>query len=230
MDFLKDRRVVLTIVGGLIALAVGLGLAFGARMMDSGPKAPPPASKGGLVVETGRMDDTKLDAARPLRCFVEGQFVGELTLADCAKRNGVATGALDVGIDESGALAGSNGMTTQFSPLPPPQATPAPAPAPAPMPAPAPVPDVAPSAPAPVAAACWKYDNGIWRKVGDLPLNACLQTLYAGHCARRGGASYGRWADPTLRLVPGKVEIASDNRTFRTLVGQDRSCNVEAVP
>ncbi|MFO1014385.1 MAG: hypothetical protein U1E50_11545 [Caulobacteraceae bacterium] len=229
MEFLKDRRVVLTIVGGLIALALGLGLAFGAKMMDSGPKDAPPASKGGLVVETGRMDDTKLDAARPLRCFVEGQFVGELTLADCARRNGVATGALDVGIDESGALAGSNGTTTQFTPLPPTPA-PTPAPAPAPVVTPAPAPAAAPAAPAPIGAACWKYEGGAWRKIGDLPLNACVQTLYAGHCERRGGATYGRWADQTLRLVPRRVEISPDNRTFRTLVEQDSACNVASVP
>jgi hypothetical protein len=41
---------------------------------------------------------------------VGGQFVGELPLADCAKRNGVATGGLDVGLDPAGALAaGTNG-------------------------------------------------------------------------------------------------------------------------
>ena len=37
-----------------------------------------------------------------------GSFVGEITLAECAKKNGVATGALDVGVDETGALAAAD--------------------------------------------------------------------------------------------------------------------------
>ena len=37
-----------------------------------------------------------MDATHPLRCFVAGQFAGEMTLAACAKRNGVSTDALDV--------------------------------------------------------------------------------------------------------------------------------------
>ena len=45
-----------------------------------------------------------------------GQFVGEFTLAECARRNGVATDALDVGIDETGALAAA--PTAAFAPPP----------------------------------------------------------------------------------------------------------------
>jgi len=87
-----------------VALAAGLGIAFFIMSRDHGSKAPPPASRGGLIVETARPKDEKLDMSRPLRCFVNGQMVGELTLADCAQRNGVATGSLDVGLDESGAI------------------------------------------------------------------------------------------------------------------------------
>src|SRR5206468_8925951 len=63
-----------------------------------------------------------------LRCFVNGQFVGELPLAVCAQRNGVATGSLDVGLDPSGALAAaSNAASSGLTPLPsqaPPQSLP----------------------------------------------------------------------------------------------------------
>src|SRR6185437_52804 len=86
------------------------------------PAEPPPASQGGLTVVSGRDDDTKLDPKRPLRCFVGGQFVGELPLAVCAQRNGVATGALDVGLDQAGALAATNGVNSTLTPLPTPQA------------------------------------------------------------------------------------------------------------
>ena len=79
----------------------------------------PPASQGGLVVQTGRDDDIKLDPKRPLRCFVNGQFVGELPLSDCAQKNGVATGALDVGLDQSGALAAANAGGAHLTPLSP---------------------------------------------------------------------------------------------------------------
>ena len=82
MEFLKDRRIVLAI-GGALALLAGLGIAIG-LVAGGGRKAdtPPPASQAGLVVEMGRDDDAKLDPARPLRCFVGGQFVGEITLAE----------------------------------------------------------------------------------------------------------------------------------------------------
>jgi hypothetical protein len=80
-----------------------------------------PASQAGLIVEQGRDDDTRLDPARPIRCFVEGQFAGEITLTECARRNGVATGALDVGVDETGALAASGSAGTMLTPLPPPK-------------------------------------------------------------------------------------------------------------
>ena len=86
---------------------------------DKKPTEEPPASRAGLIVETGRADDTKLDPARPLRCFVGGAFVGEITLAECAKKNGVATGALDVGVDETGALAAADQAGMVLTPLPP---------------------------------------------------------------------------------------------------------------
>ena len=121
MELLKDRRVLL---GGGAALAViaGLGVAFALMGgKDRKPAEEPPASRAGLIVETGRPDDTQLnDPARPLRCFVGGQFVGETTLAECAKKNGVATGALDVGVDETGALAAADQAGTVLTPLPPP--------------------------------------------------------------------------------------------------------------
>lgn len=207
------------LVGGA-AVAVVLGVGIAAAVMSGGkPKGPPPAAQTGLVVEVGREDDGKLDPARPLRCFVSGAFVGEITLAECAKKNGVATGALDVGVDETGALAAANEAGTVLTPLPP--ANPAPAPAPA-APVAAPV-------NAPVAA-CWRYQGAEWRKIpGDMPLNACVQTLFAGRCERPGGATYGRWAEETLRLVPGKVEASTDNRTFRSLVEQPATCAIPPV-
>ena len=118
MDVLKDRRV-LALGGMAIALVAGLIVAFVLVRRPNASAEAPPASEAGLVVQTGRDDDTKLDPMRPLRCFVAGQFVGELPLSACAKRNGVATGALDVGLDPSGALAGSSGTNSDITPLPP---------------------------------------------------------------------------------------------------------------
>ena len=207
------------------ALLLGLGIALGITAHNNKPAEPPPASQAGLVVETGKADDGKLDPARPLRCFVGGQFVGELTLAQCAQRNGVATDALDVGVDPSGALAAAEQAGTVLTPLPP-AAEPA-APAAAPPSAPAAVAPQAVSAP---AGACWRYSESQWRKLPtDLTLNACVQTLFAGHCERQGGATYGRWLQQTLRLVPGRVEVSGDNRSFRTLVEQGGGCSVPPV-
>jgi hypothetical protein len=216
LEFLKDRRVVLA-GGAAVALLLGLGLA--AAVMSGGKSKPPPAPQSGLVVEVGREDDGKLDPARPLRCFVSGAFVGEITLAECARKNGVATGSLDVGVDETGALAAANVAGTVLTPLPPADQPQAPAAAPA------------PAAPAVPQAACWRYQGAEWRRIpGDLGLNACVQTLFSGRCERPGGATYGRWGEETLRLVPGRVEGSMDNRSFRTLVEQPPTCAIPPVP
>jgi hypothetical protein len=232
MDILKDRRVVLAAGAGL---ALAAGLAVAALMAARHQEAPgaSPASQGGLVVQMGRDDDIKLEATRPLRCFVNGLLVGQLPLADCAKRNGVATGALDVGLDPSGALAASHGLSADITPLPPPPGALAMSAAPggdgsqtdgdAP-------PASAPAAPRAGAAACLKYAEASWTRLNyDTTLDACVQILYAGQCVAAGGALYGRWGDRTLRLVPGRVEISGDNRTFHALAAQGPACSLPPV-
>ncbi|MGQ3017754.1 hypothetical protein [Phenylobacterium sp.] len=229
MDFLNDRRVVLSLIGGALALLAGMGIAVGllARGGDE-PAEAPPASKAGLVVETTEMDDGRLDPARPLRCFVGGQFVGEVTLSECAQRNGVATGALDVGVDETGALAAADAAGTVLTPLPPQVETVTPAAAaPGEAAPPATTDTAAQTAP---AGACWRYTDAEWRRLpGDLTLNACVQTLFAGRCESPGGATYGRWMQQTLRLVPGRVEVSADNRRFRTLADQGAGCAIAPI-
>jgi hypothetical protein len=227
MEFLKDQPTRLVLIGAAAALVAGAVIA--GAMVAGGrgeTTAPPPASQGGLVVETGAPDDGRLDPAKPLRCFVAGQFVGEMTLIDCAKRNGVATGALDVGVDEAGNLAAADQAGTMLTPLPP-QADAVPL-----------QPTAAPGAPGQVAAtqanapagACWRYTEGGWRKLPtDQTLNACVQTLFAGRCERPGGATYGRWMQQTLRLVPGKVEVSGDNRSFRTIAEQASNCTISPI-
>jgi hypothetical protein len=224
MELLKDRRVLLG-GGAALALLAGLGIALLVMHGNKSPTDAPPASRSGLVVETGRPDDNKLDANRPLRCFVGGQFVGETTLAECAKKNGVATGALDVGVDETGALAAADQAGTVLTPLPPPAETPT-------VSAPA----ATPTAPAPVAvsgtplAVCQRYAGGEWRKLpGEITLNACAQQISGGKCEKPGGASYGRWGSETLRVVPGRVESSSDDRTFHSIIELGSSCSVPSV-
>ena len=225
MEFLKDRRTLLALVGGALALLAGLIIAnvMVNKGKDEKPSAPP-ASKGGLVVETGAPDDGRLDPAKPLRCFVAGQYAGEMTLADCAKRNGVATGALDVGVDEAGNLAAADQAGTMLTPLPPqPEAVTPLNPAPT-------TPVQAPTATNAPAGGCWRYVDGGWRKLpNDLTLTACVQTLFAGRCERPGGATYGRWMQQTLRLVPGKVEVSGDNRSFRPLAEQAQNCSISTI-
>jgi len=221
MDF-KDRRTLLVIAGAAVALLAGLLIAMAMTASQKGePTSPPPASEGGLVIDSSGSGDDKLDPARPLRCFVAGQFVGELTLADCAQRNGVATGALDVGLDETGALAAAEQAGTVLTPLPPVVDIPAVPAAAAPTATPA------PSAAVQAPGACWRYSSGQWRKLpSDLALNACVQALFAGRCERPGGATYGRWMQQTLRLVPGRVEISADDQSFRTLAEQGPGCAI----
>lgn len=234
MDFLNDRRVLLAMIGAALALLAGLAIAVVMGAKNRGDKAePPPAAQAGLVIDAaGAADDGKLDAAKPLRCFVGGLFVGELTLAECAKRNGVATGALDVGIDSTGALAATDQAGTVLAPLPPTNERPATTPSAPSVAVPA-TPAATPGAPAASGApagACMRYADQAWRELpGDLTLAACVQALYGGRCERPGGATYGRWMQQTLRLVPGKVEISGDNRSFRRLTGQSDGCVLEPI-
>jgi len=225
MDF-KDRRTVLVLAGGAVALLAGLAIAWtmlAAQRRE--PKEAPPASSAGLVIDSAGPEDARMDPAKPLRCFVAGQFVGELTLAACAKRNGVATDALDVGLDETGALAAADQAGAVLTPLPPAENE-----APVEEQADPTLPQAAPQAVNAPMATCMRYDQGRWgRMPSDLSLNACVQALFAGRCERPGGATYGRWGQQTLRLVPGRVEVSADNHSFRTLADQGAGCAITAV-
>src|SRR3569623_1537887 len=188
MDFLKDRRTVQALAGAAAAMLAGLAIAW---TLVSGHRGevtpPPPASQAGLVIDSAELPDAKMDAAKPLRCFVAGQPAGELTLAECAKRNGVSTDALDVGLDQSGALAAAQAAGAPLPPLP----------SPAEGSAAAPQPQVISTGP----GACWRYAEGQWRKLTpDMSLGTCAQTLFGSRCERVGEAAYGRWGQQTLRL------------------------------
>ena len=212
MSLFSSRRAVVFVGMGL-ALIAGLAIAAFLLSSDPAPKESPPASQGGLVVETGRDDDIKLDARRPLRCFVSGRLIGELPLSDCARRNGVATGALDVGLDSSGALAAAQGASAEITPLPPQDAD---------TQAGADSTSIPPRQV--VKSACWRYTDADWARLPDpLTLEACVEALYGGVC-ERGPPAYGRWGDRTLRLVDGRVEISPDNRNFRPLRATAPGC------
>ena len=213
----QDNRLLIAIGAGLaVVAAVVIALIFsGGR--DRSPE-PPPAAQGGLTVDVA--DAPELNTTRELRCYVDGQFVGMATLTDCARRNGLATDALDVGIDETGALAAA--PTAAFAPppsAPPIELTEVEKPA---MTDPQPVePSVQPAS----GSACLRHTGSDWRSLSsNMSLNACVQALYSGTCVRPGEALYGRWGDVTLRLVPRRVEQSNDNSRFRTLAEQDRSC------
>ncbi len=226
MAISRDRRVLFA--GAALALAAGLGLA---AIMIFGPhrqSGPPPAAQGGLMVQEGPADEAKLDSKRPLRCFVDGQFIGELPLDQCASRNGVASGALDVGLDPNGALAANGGPSPDITPLPP-QDQAAPPQTETNPPSPPEARPQALAAPAARLAACWRYAAGRWTPVANpMSLSSCVQVLYQGQCERAGGAAYGRWGESTLRLVSGEVQVSRDNRRFAALVMQGPACSLPA--
>jgi hypothetical protein len=224
MQFPKDQRIVIGL-GAAVALAAALALGFAFSKKPKG-QAAPPASQGGLQVSVN--EAPALDSKRQLRCFVDGQFVGMATLAECAKKNGVSAQSLDVGLDESGNPTAA--PTASLAPppaLPPVTAEPAPGAEPT-----APSESATTTAPAPVgpAAACLKFEGGEWRRLSESTgQNACVRALFAGRCVRPGDAVYGRWGETTLRLVPGRVETSSDNNHFRTLVKQNPGCDIPQI-
>jgi hypothetical protein len=225
MEPWKDRRIV-TVVGVCVALLLGLLIVLHLSHTKKSDQ-PPPADQAGMVIRQGRPDDAKLDPKRQLGCFVAGQYIGQATWADCAKKNGVATGDLDVGIDAQGGLAGAAPNTgTALTPLPPADAPAAPVPA-AQIPAPQPS-ATQPLQSTPVASAgsaCWRFSDRTWYRMADMSRAACVQTLFAGRCEKPGSATYGRWGDQTLRLVPGKVEASDDNHNFHTVAEQQPNCS-----
>src|SRR4051812_19008734 len=100
MEFPTDRRVV---IGAGVALAVAAGVCLALMLGARGKPADETAAGKSLVIKVG--DDGKLEATRELPCYVNGQSIGMATQAKCAQRNGVSSGQLDVGIDQTGALA-----------------------------------------------------------------------------------------------------------------------------
>ncbi|MBS0331659.1 MAG: hypothetical protein JSS35_02725 [Proteobacteria bacterium] len=222
MDFLKDGRTRLALGGSVVALVAGLAIAWALVAQHRGEKPPaPPAAEGGLVIDPSGQPPARPDATKTLRCFVAGRYVGDLALADCAKRNGVATDALDVGLDQTGALAAANQAGAMITPLPPPQAVQPARPENEPQPESAPQAGAAPLPAMGPVDVCWRYTAGQWRRVTpDMPIAACAQALFAGRCERAGEAAYGRWGQQTLRLTPGRIDVSSDNRNFRPFMDQ----------
>lgn len=221
----NTNRTVIIIAGVAVAIIVAVVLA----MMVSGGRQPastaPETRAGALTVDLA--EAPSLEPTRELRCYVNGQFVGMATLASCAQRNGLATDALDVGLDETGALVAAPTASLAPPPALPPIELTDTSPAPQPLPLPGETGETSQPSPQPVAAGtpCLRYSGSEWRSVSaNLSLGACVQQLYAGTCVRPGEALYGRSGDVTLRLVPRRVEQSNDNNRFRALVDQDRNC------
>ncbi len=214
----RKRGFPVVAVGAVVALVAGLAAAGWLASQGSGPKTTPPASEVGLIIDSTGIESGALDASRPLRCFVQGRLVGELTVAECARRNGVATNELDVGLDQAGALAAA--VDPGVLPV---------------TPAPAVVPDLVESnaapLPEPPAAGCWRKVGDQWRRLaGVTTLNACVLTLFNGRCERAGSEAVGRFDLQDLRLVGPRVEISDDGDTYRLLARQGPNCSVQAIP
>lgn len=228
-DRLREPRVLAALGGGAVLLAVVVALAL-ALSHRGDATVPEGASSGSLQVEAGKT--TATGAAASLRCFVGGQMVGEMPLADCAARNGVSAQAMDVGLPppplppEALPLDPNAIPPTADPGAGPPTATASTAP-----PAVAPEVDASPdpAASGDARGQCLRYAGGGWRGAprGAGSLKACTHALFDGRCVARGDALYGRYGALTLRAVPGRVEVASDNRNFRPLVAVDEACAID---
>ena len=233
----SNQKTVLA-AGAGIALVVGVGLAVLFVARTPTPSGPPAASQGGLQISVNNTPPP--NSSKKLLCYVNDAPVGELSLADCAKQNGVLEGALDVGLDDNGNLAAAPTASLAPPPTLPPAAALPPA-ANLPSPAPAPLEPRAQAAnqpsPAPLptrvsgGAVCLRFSSGEWRQVsGSMGLNDCVQALFAGRCLHPGEADYGRYGETTLRLVPGQVQQATDNVHFHTVVEQRRgNCEIPSA-
>lgn len=213
---MESQKNVILMIGAGIAVLLGVVIAIMLAGRGAAPDAEP-ADKGAISVDV--KEAPTLDPTRQLRCYVNGQFIGQTSLTECARRNGVSAQSLDVGLDESGAL-----VAAETASLAPPPVLPAPeavseAPTEAPIGEPRPADDEFQVSPRESAAAqCLRHAGGGWRQLSpDVSLSTCVSLLFDGQCVRPGDAVYGRWGDTTLRLVPGRIEQSFDNRSFRTL-------------
>ena len=221
----SEQRRLIVALGGAAAVVI---IAVTAAVLLRGPRpAPvePSTVAGALQVQVGKQ--ARLDPNAPLRCFVNGQYVGMQTTAQCAAKNGVAPGAMDVGVDQSGAPAAAPGGAMDLKPLP---VTPAEPVAQLPPAAEVAANEPPPAAPAaqpatPGAADCQRITGRGPRSEGSMSLGACVRTLFQGRCLDPGETIDGRWGSQTLRLEPGQVTISRDNGGFRPLASQDSECN-----
>ncbi len=238
MSWLNDRRTLAGLgAAGAVVLAVGAALLLGRSPRSTDPIPPAESSNitgstaGGLKVEMGKAPKVESDTS--VRCFVNGQFVGMQSAADCAQKNGVAPGGLDVGLDQSGAIAAGGG-DTRLQPLA--NATDdtdasdgaAADPAASDPTAPAPAHNTYASAP---PAECRRYTAGGWRSAGQgVGLDACVHTLFDGRCPVPGQVVYGRWGGLTLRDSPGRIDVSANNRDFSPLAPQyPADCSVPSL-
>lgn len=227
---MDQKRMLWLGAGGFLAILVAIGLAM---MLSSGHKDDKRMNDQptGLQFNVAEAS-ASMDSKKPLRCYVNGAEVGDMTLEQCAQKNGVAAQKLDVGLDDNGNMTAA--PTGSLAPVP---TAPTSAAANAKPQTDAAqqadngevVPDTKPVASGP-AAACLRFNGGEWNKLSDgLTLGQCVQLLYDGRCVSPGSAQYGRWGDKTLRLVPHRVEQSDDNSSFRTLVEQGQGCQVPMV-
>lgn len=130
-----SRRVSPVILGGGLAVITAALLAT--PLLLHSPSHPTSAAAPSLRITHHQPAETPVTPHRSLPCYVNGVSVGALPLMDCAARNGVASGALDVGLQRP-------------SPTP---ATAAPLPVQVAQASPPAIPEAAPSAPAPAPEA-----------------------------------------------------------------------------
>lgn len=228
---MDQKRMLWLGAGGLLAvvIAIALAMVLSSSHKDDKRMNDQPTGLQFNVAEAS----ASMDAKKPLRCYVNGADVGDMTLEQCAQKNGIAAQKLDVGLDDNGNMTAA--PTGSLAPVPtaPTSATtnanPQANSAPVAGNGGEVVPATAPAATGP-AAACLRYNGGEWNKLSDsLTLGQCVQLLYDGRCVSPGSAQYGRWGDKTLRLVPHRVEQSDDNSNFRPLVEQGQGCQVPAA-
>ncbi|MGZ3298366.1 MAG: hypothetical protein ACXU8O_05090 [Asticcacaulis sp.] len=219
---MDQKRMLWLGLGGLLAVIIAVGLGV---MLSSGHKDEKRMNDQPTGLTFNVSDSApSLDSKKPLRCYVNGNYVGDMTLADCAKKNGVAAQKLDVGLDDNGNVVAA--PTGSLAPVPTAPASGAAAPADNGTAEVVPDTKVASGPTAP----CLRYNGGEWNKLQDaITLGQCVVLLYDQRCVTPGSAQYGRWGDKTLRLVPRRVEQSDDNTNFRTLVEQGQGCSVPMV-
>ncbi|HWE98794.1 MAG TPA: hypothetical protein VG248_03265 [Caulobacteraceae bacterium] len=211
---MSRRLAVILVASGAAAGVLALGAGLVRAALDPGGGD----ARAGVVsiVFNQPPPPPKFDPAAPVACYVDGAFVGRLTLDACGARNGAGTGRLDVGLQVAGDQGGyvirvalaADREARDAGVL---------------------AIDAEVRTPGEATGTCEQHADDDWRTVaGDLTAEDCAIMLFAGLCPDASEIIEGRWNGRPMSLAQGRVRLAGAGGGVRRLTAPGLDCTLPA--